>query len=528
MTGNERKYIRNIKPAIMALGSVVLVSVAFAGCHMVNGIKEDRNLKKEVVIEAGSKIRIEDFFSDCPMNARFLTDVSEIDTNVPAVYRLSVSYEDELSRDVTLKIEDRTGPEGQAVPQEVYTTGKMPDARTCVEKYHDLSGIAKIEYKNGTPKFTYGGEYSVPVTITDMYGNVTVIKVPFTVLNDRTAPEIEGVHDIETDGKNFDLLDGITVTDDYDKHPFIRVNDSSVDYSRSGEYEIFYSATDKAGNIRNVKAKIVVNVSEDEEAGQEESSRSYYGSDANDLAADIMSSLWRSSDVETARAIFNWVHSNVYYQTTGSFDSIEEAAYRGFTRHSGDCFVSFSCAKMLLDHAGIPNLMVERYPVYNNGHFWNLVYLDGEWYHCDATIYRDHPSMYFMCTDDEIGDSHHEFNGSLYPARAGGSSDYLPAPTPEPSVTPTPSVTPAPSVTTAPEPVVTPEQDHNNEPVSVPEQPAVPEQDKQNDNEDQTPATEASVPSEAAPSEESAVETETTAESEINGQDNTTETDLPA
>ena len=94
MTGNERKYIRNIKPAIMALGSVVLVSVAFAGCHMVNGIKEDRNLKKEVVIEAGSKIRIEDFFSDCPMNARFLTDVSEIDTNVPAVYRLSVSYED--------------------------------------------------------------------------------------------------------------------------------------------------------------------------------------------------------------------------------------------------------------------------------------------------------------------------------------------------------------------------------------------------------------------------------------------------
>jgi hypothetical protein len=132
---------------------------------------------------------------------------------------------------------------------------------------------------------------------------------------------------------------------------------------------------------------------------------------------------------------------------------------------------------MLLDCAGIPNMMVERFPVYTNGHYWNLVQLDGEWYHCDATVFRDHPSMYFMCTDDEIDDSHHSFNGALYPERAGGSSDYLATPTPEPTETPEPTATPTPTDTPVPtpedEPQVTPEPtltpDPSDDPVSIDE-----------------------------------------------------------
>ena len=54
----------------------------------------NRNLKKEVVIEAGSEIRIEDFFERCPDDAKFLTDVSGIDTNEPAIYQLKVFYDE--------------------------------------------------------------------------------------------------------------------------------------------------------------------------------------------------------------------------------------------------------------------------------------------------------------------------------------------------------------------------------------------------------------------------------------------------
>ena len=141
-------------------------------------------------------------------------------------------------------------------------------------------------------------------------------------------------------------------------------------------------------------------------------------SPAYEIAEDIMADLWRDNDIDTAYEIFYWVHSNISYQTMTTYDSFEEAAYGGFTRRSGDCYVYFACSKMLLDIAGIPNLMVERYPVETNSHFWNLVQIDGLWYHCDATVFRDHPDMYFLCTDYEIDDGHHSFDASLYPERA--------------------------------------------------------------------------------------------------------------
>lgn len=141
-------------------------------------------------------------------------------------------------------------------------------------------------------------------------------------------------------------------------------------------------------------------------------------SPAYSIAEDIMVDLWRDNDVDTAYEIFYWVHTNISYQTMTSYESFEEAAYGGFTRRSGDCYVYFACSKMLLDIAGIPNLMVERYPVETNSHFWNLIQIDGLWYHCDATVFRDHPDMYFLCTDYEIDDGHHSFDSSLYPERA--------------------------------------------------------------------------------------------------------------
>ncbi len=146
---------------------------------------------------------------------------------------------------------------------------------------------------------------------------------------------------------------------------------------------------------------------------------SYDRSDpAYEIAEGIMESLWRDNEIDTAWEICNWVHSNIYYQPVYDAQSFEDAAYMGFTRKSGDCFVSFACTKMLLDCAGIPNLMVERYPVETNSHYWNLVQIDGLWYHCDATVFKDHPDMYFLCTDDEIADSHHSFDSDLYPERA--------------------------------------------------------------------------------------------------------------
>ena len=70
----------------------------------------DRNIIKDVTIEAGSQIKIEDFFKDCPEDARFVTDISGIDTNVPSIYMLKVFYDEAFEKDVTLRIEDHTAP----------------------------------------------------------------------------------------------------------------------------------------------------------------------------------------------------------------------------------------------------------------------------------------------------------------------------------------------------------------------------------------------------------------------------------
>lgn len=443
----------------------------------------NRNLKKEIVIEAGSEIKIEDFFERCPEDAKFLTDVSGIDTNEPAIYQLKVSYDEVFEKDVILRIEDHTAPRAIGLPKLIYTTWNAPDADECVGYLYDLSGIGKIEYKK-EPVFKEGGIYNVDVLVTDVYGNTSTVDVLFTVIDDHTGPVISGIKNLEVEANQGepDFFDGVTVTDDYDDDPMIRIDDSEVDYGTPGVYKLKYEAIDKANNISTKYVEITVkptnkaavNTNSDgyDVSGSDTGSGGGVGNvsknDAKRLASKVMSGLWGKNDVATARNIFNWVHSHISYVHCGSL-SYSQAAYRGFSRRSGDCYVYYSCCKMLLDLAGIPNMMVKRYPVYGSNHYWNLVKLNGQWYHCDSTRFRHRGSIYFMCTDAQINDKYHQFNGKLYPARAGGSTDFKPSDTPTPTDDPTletsPSQGPGNSSPT-PAGTVTPEPTGTAEPTS--------------------------------------------------------------
>jgi len=472
--------------AVLYCAAIVVVSVLFT-------IRDaNRNLKNDVVIEAGSKIRIQDFFEKCPDDARFVTDVSGINTNEPAVYQLKVFYDETFEKDVILRIEDHTAPKGVALPKSVYTTWNAPDAADCVGYLYDLSGIAKVEFAK-EPEFKEGGDYSVPVIVTDVYGNEAEIDVPFTVIDDHTAPVITGVKNIEffLDDEEPDFFEGIEVSDDFDDDPALLIDDSDVDYEKAGTYQIKYEAIDKAGNSSfklaeltlkkpannsAPKKKVVVNDDDDDYAGGSSNgassgstgSSSSAGTStkakAQKLAKKVMSGLWGSNDVATARNIFNWVHSHIYYTRVPGRPSYAKAAYRGFSKRSGDCYVYYACCKMLLDIAGIPNMMVKRYPVTGNNHYWNLVKLNGQWYHCDATVFKHRRTIYFMCTDKQINDKYHHFNGKLYPARAGGSTDYKPTDTPTPIPTNTNTPVPENPNTSGPTPTPVPETSQNPTP----------------------------------------------------------------
>ena len=71
----------------------------------------------------------------------------------------------------------------------------------------------------------------------------------------------------------------------------------------------------------------------------------------------------------------------------------------------------------MLDVAGIENVRVERSPITTSPHYWNLIKIDGQWYHCDACSFMDVSGFVFMQIDEEL-DHHHEFNGATVPPRA--------------------------------------------------------------------------------------------------------------
>lgn len=410
--------------AFLYCAAIVVVSVV---CTIRDA---NRNLIRDVVIEAGSSIRIEEFFKDCPDDAEFVTDVSGIDTSAPAVYKLKVRYDEAFVKDVTLRVEDHTAPRGVAIPHNQYASVAWPDASECVGYLYDLNGIAEIKYRDGTPEFRFTGDYNVPIVVTDWYGNSTIIDVPFHVTDDHNAPLFFGIHDIYVDIEEdaaIDYFDGVTYVDDYDENPRVAVDDSKVELGVEGRYPILYKAMDDAGNIRLQTAYVYVEkqriVSGSLGAGGGWDSGHH--NEVYKMARAIYKKIKGKNDTETARNIINYVHSHVSYTTVRGKQSFEEAAYRALTKHSADCYGYYCTTKILLDIAGIPNMMVKRSPVKVNGHYWNLVKLNGKWYHCDSTVFRVHRSVYFKQDDKKIWDSHHHFNKMILPVRANGTPQYI-------------------------------------------------------------------------------------------------------
>lgn len=376
------------------------------------------NLIRETVIEAGRPITLESFFKKAPDDAAFVTDVSSIDTSVPSIYKIILRYDYCFTETVTLHIEDNVAPTADGVTRMIRSYEDIPPASEMVENAYDLSGISSIEYVN-EPDVSNGGIVYAPVRLTDSYGNSSTVQARFVVTSDTTPPVIFGVSDTSMEqGQTPDLANGVYATDNISKNVPVRVDASKLDITKPGTYEITYIAKDDAGNEATAKSYVTVTpkAQAKKPAGKKKtkSSGSYKNVDA--LASRLVKQLKRGSDVETARAIFKWVHKNIHYVHNASKLTGKRAAYQGLAKRSGNCRVYAYTCQILLNKAGIRNMIVSRYPV-TTRHYWNLVYMDGGWYHCDATPFRDHQKLYFKLTDAQL-DYHHKFKKNKYPARA--------------------------------------------------------------------------------------------------------------
>lgn len=140
---------------------------------------------------------------------------------------------------------------------------------------------------------------------------------------------------------------------------------------------------------------------------------------AEAIAAQIVASITNDSmnKVQKANAIYDYVRGNTSYTYGGLRPESGEAAAAlyGFRRHYGNCFEYYAMSKYLLEAAGMPNIMVTR--ASDGDHFWNLVNVDGVWYHFDTTPRRT-GGRWCLVTTGQLRQTWaaHNFDVNAYPA----------------------------------------------------------------------------------------------------------------
>lgn len=142
---------------------------------------------------------------------------------------------------------------------------------------------------------------------------------------------------------------------------------------------------------------------------------------ANDAMADqILARITNASmtEREKAVAIYSWVRGNLTYSTSGTVGDWAQAANEGLRRKRGNCYTYYATSLELLSRVGISSVEVIRSK--DNDHWWNLVYVDGAWYHFDTTPRRVGGDFCLLTTSQLMAysqnhGSSHVFDQSLYP-----------------------------------------------------------------------------------------------------------------
>lgn len=138
------------------------------------------------------------------------------------------------------------------------------------------------------------------------------------------------------------------------------------------------------------------------------------------MADQILSRIVNDSmtDRQKAEAIYSWVRGSLTYTVGGTVGDWPQAASEGLRRRRGNCYTFYATSLELLSRVGIPSIEVIRSK--DNDHWWNLVYIDGAWYHFDTTPRRLGGTFCLLTTEQLLsysrthGDSH-TFDQSLYP-----------------------------------------------------------------------------------------------------------------
>lgn len=130
------------------------------------------------------------------------------------------------------------------------------------------------------------------------------------------------------------------------------------------------------------------------------------------------------SDYEIVCEVNDYLCDTIVYPEAEPYAEETHTAYSAFKNGSAVCDGYARAAKLLLNDYGIECDFVVGECIPDGGHAWNLVKLDGEWYHMDVTWNdggaewdKDARSTYLLVTDDFMRQSR-IWDEGVYPVSA--------------------------------------------------------------------------------------------------------------
>lgn len=197
-----------------------------------------------------------------------IVDDSNVNLTLLGTYSLTYSVTDiagnESQVTVSVTVVDNTPPEILGTSDIIYYLGDdEPDYLSGISAIDNLYGNVTylIVVDDSNVVLTAIGNYTLTYSITDLSGNTNQISVSIFV-EDGTRPIISGTNDLiyylgDTEP---DYLDGVSAMDNVDGNitDLIIVDDSDVDLSIVGVYDVIYTVSDQADNILQVTIQLTV------------------------------------------------------------------------------------------------------------------------------------------------------------------------------------------------------------------------------------------------------------------------------
>lgn len=116
------------------------------------------------------------------------------------------------------------------------------------------------------------------------------------------------------------------------------------------------------------------------------------------------------SELELEKQLYNYIRDHMYYDDTTR--QCASFGYQGITKGWGVCGEYAEAFALLANHAGL-----ETYVCSSDTHAWNIIKIDGEYYHCDALWDEDVEEWnhFNKSTEYMEGLPDHNFDKKRYP-----------------------------------------------------------------------------------------------------------------